>query len=563
MTNKKFVEQLLIKKAQLASDLVLDSIEVPVDSINGDFSYPVFKLSKTLRKAPNIIAQDIVTKLQDEAFEKVVAVGGYVNFYLNKDQFVSEALKEINLADKTIGTGKNICIDYSSINIAKPMHIGHLSSTVIGGSLYRMYKYLGYGAIGINHLGDWGTQFGKLIYAYLHWGNKKDVEERGINCLLELYVKYHQVSETDPSIDDEARTWFLKIERGEPEAYELFTWFKDITLKEVGRVYKMLGIEFDSYNGESFYNDKIPPVVEELKAKGLLEESDGAQVVKLEGMETPVLILRSDGATLYATRDLATAKYRKATYDFYKSLYVVAYQQNLHFRQVFGVLGKMGYDWVKDCIHVQFGMVSLKGGGNLSSRKGNVEFLEKILLDAVAKAKETIQQKNPDLANMQRVSEMVGVGAIVFGALSSGRIKDIVFDIDKALEFEGETGPYIQYTHARCCSILQKSGMDVDASYVLDKKAKFIDVDTDTFELVKLLSRLDDTVAVALDKYEPSILARLMLDIAQAFNKFYITNHILSAEPDLKLARLQVVKLTQQVLKKGLELLLLQAPLEM
>jgi len=536
---------------------------VPVDSINGDFSYPVFKLSKTLKKAPNIIAQDIVAKLNDEAFEKVVAVGGYVNFYLNKDQFVSEALKEINLADKTIGTGKNICIDYSSINIAKPMHIGHLSSTVIGGSLYRMYKYLGYGAIGINHLGDWGTQFGKLIYAYLHWGNKKDVEERGINCLLELYVKYHQVSETDPSIDDEARTWFLKIERGEPEAYELFTWFKDITLKEVGRVYKMLGIEFDSYNGESFYNDKIPPVVEELKAKGLLEESDGAQVVKLEGMETPVLILRSDGATLYATRDLATAKYRKATYDFYKSLYVVAYQQNLHFRQVFGVLGKMGYEWVKDCIHVQFGMVSLKGGGNLSSRKGNVEFLEKILLDAVAKAKETIQQKNPDLANMQNVSEMVGVGAIVFGALSSGRIKDIVFDIDKALEFEGETGPYIQYTHARCCSILQKSGIDVDASYVLDQKAKFKDVDTDTFELVKLLSRLDDTVAVALDKYEPSILARLMLDIAQAFNKFYITNHILSAEPDLKLARLQVVKLTQQVLKKGLELLLLQAPLEM
>ncbi|MCL1944536.1 MAG: arginine--tRNA ligase [Firmicutes bacterium] len=560
--NKQHIQNLLVNQAKVPQDMVVGAIEIP-ESTMGDFSFPVFKLAKIYKKSPNIIAQEISSNIDDVEIARVQAINGYVNFYLDRDKFVGNVLRSFDLSQKTFGNGHTICIDYSSINIAKPMHIGHLSSTAIGGSLYQMYKYLGYNVVGINYLGDWGTQFGKLIYAYLTWGNRQDILDRGIEGLLELYVKFHDCAEQDKSIEDSAREWFLKIEQGDIQALELFEWFKEITLKEVAKVYDMLDISFDSYKGESFFNDKIQPIVKELMDKGLLVESDGAKVVQLQDDMPPALILRRDGASLYVTRDLAAAKYRKETYNFSKCLYVVAYQQNLHFKQVFGVLDKMGYEWAKDCLHIPFGMVSLKNGDTLSSRKGKVVFLEKILKDAIQKALVTIEQKNPNLKDKDSVAKMVGIGAVVFGALSTDRIKDIVFDIDKALQFEGETGPYLQYTHARCCSILSKCGQDTLSPYSTDETIKCRGVDTDTFELVKLISRLDETIIVACNRYEPSLLARLLLDIAQAFNKFYITNHILSAETDVYSFRLQIVKLTQQVLKLGMSLLLLKSPIEM
>ncbi|MDR1138731.1 MAG: arginine--tRNA ligase [Clostridiales bacterium] len=560
MIDAKYIQELLIECAGLQPQDV-QVVEMPVDSTLGDYSYPVFRLSKSLRQPPSDIAKDIASKIHDASLSQVVAVGGYVNFYLDRDKFVQDALGSIDMSNKTIGKGKTICIDYSSINIAKPFHIGHLSSTVIGGSLYKMYQYLGYNVVGINHLGDWGTQFGKLVYAYLQWGDRRDVQERGIQSLLELYVKFHTLAEQDPQLDNYGREWFRKIEQGDKQATELFEWFKEITLNEVNKTYDQLGVKFDSYAGESFFNDKIPPVVQELRDKGLLQESKGAMVVELSPSESPVLILRSDGASLYITRDLAAAIYRKQTYDFDKCIYVVAYQQNLHFKQLFGTLYKMGYEWASDCVHVAFGMVSLKDG-TLSTRKGQVVFLDKVLQDAVSKAYKTIESKNPNLPSKHRVAEMVGVGAVVFGALSSGRIKDVVFDIDKALEFEGETGPYLQYTYARCCSILRKS-TSKSVESLQSTAIQHDNVDLDTFELVKLLSRFDETVVLAVDKFEPSILARLMLDIAQAFNKFYISNHILGAEQEVARARLQVVQSTSVIISKGLELLLLQAPEEM
>ena len=447
--------------------------------------------------------------------------------------------------------GKTVCIDYSSINIAKPFHIGHLLTTVIGGSLYRIYKFLGYKAIGINHLGDWGTQFGKLISAYKRWGNDADVEARGIHALLELYVKFHEEAEKDERLNDEGRAWFKKIESGDREALSIFERFKEVTLRDVKKIYDRLGIVFDSYNGESFYNDKLAAVVEELESKGLLTQSDGAKVVDLEKFNMPpCLILKSDGASLYATRDLAAAKYRKQTYNFDKNLYVVAYQQNLHFAQVFKVLELMGHEWAKDCVHVPFGMVSLENAGALSTRKGNVVFLKDVLDTAVEKTAKIIEEKNPALKDKERVADIVGVGAVVFGALSTARIKDMVFSYDKALNFDGETAPYIQYTHARCCSILAKGSRDfasdIDCAGLCDDES---------YALIKLLSRFDETVEVAAQKYEPSIIARYLVDLAQAFNKFYISHKVVGDK-----ARVALTYCVKNVLKNGLALILIGAP---
>ncbi|CDB24843.1 arginine--tRNA ligase [Firmicutes bacterium CAG:552] len=527
------------------------------DPKNGDCAFPCFKLSKSMRKSPMIIASELSSKGNLPLFvARTECVSGYLNFFFDRELVAKEVLLCCKERGETYeakrSKGKTICIDYSSVNIAKPFHIGHLLTTVIGGSLYRIYKYLGYNVVGINHLGDWGTQFGKLIVAYLKWGKG----EQTMDSLLDLYVKFHREAETNDSLNDEARMWFKKIEDGDKQATELFAEFKRITLEEVDKVYKRLGITFDSYNGEAFYNDKMQPIIDALKQKNLLVESDGAMVVNLDeyGMP-PCLILKSDGATLYATRDLAAAVYRKNTYDFYKNLYVVAYQQNLHFKQLFKVLELLGYDWAKDCVHVPFGMVSLEGVGAMSTREGKVVKLKDVLSEAVDKAKAIISQKNPELENKDETAEAIGVGAVVFGALINGRIKDVVFSVDKALNFDGETGPYLQYTHARCCSILSKGEAgEVDYSTLTDDE---------TFELVRLLSRFDQTVTTAAERYEPSIISRYLIDLAQAFNKFYIGHRVICDDEKLQSSRLAITKAVRDALRNGMSLILLKAPEKM
>ena len=526
---------------------------------NGDCCLPCFKLSKAMRLSPVAIADKIKETMTDlpDFIDRVESVSGYLNFYFDREAMAKQVLDNVLSRGEKFApyaqNGKTVCLDYSSINIAKPFHVGHLLTTVIGGSLYRIYKFLGYNAVGINHLGDWGTQFGKLLTAYFKWGDG----EQTMDSLLDLYVRFHKEAEKDDSLNDEARMWFKKIEMGDELATSVFENFKRITLAEVGKVYDRLGIVFDSYNGESFYNDKLQDVVDELKAKNLLCESEGAMVVPLDeyGMP-PCLILKSDGASLYATRDLACAKYRHATYDFDKNLYVVAYQQNLHFKQVFKVLELMGYEWASDCVHVPFGMVSLEGVGALSTRNGNVVKLIDVIETAVKKTKEIISEKNPNLENADETAEAIGVGAVVFGALSNGRIKDMVFSFDKALNFDGETGPYLQYTHARCCSVLNKA----EPSGEVDCKEL---IDDDTFTLIRMLNAFDDTVRSAAEKYEPSIITRYLIDLAQAFNKFYIGHRIISDDVAAMNARLTITRAVKNTLKNGMELILLKAPEKM
>ena len=561
MNFKDIISEILksdeIKKEDIFSALA------PTPSLDkGDVCLPCFKFAKILRKSPQAIAGELKEKIDSSSqplIGKTAVEGGYLNIFFNR----AFAVKEMVTAFSQNGgvtkpkpkNGKTVCIDYSSVNIAKPFHIGHLLTTVIGGSLYRIFNYLGYNAVGINHLGDWGTQFGKMIVAYLNWGDDLDIEKRGVRALLDLYVRFHSEAEKDESLEAEGRAWFKKIEDGDSRALEIFNKFKDITLKEVKRVYDRLGVKFDSYAGESFYNDKMQPVIDELKAKNLLTESEGAMVVDLEkyGMP-PCLILKSDGATLYATRDLAAAVYRKQHYDFYKNLYVVAYQQNLHFKQVFKVLELMGKTWASDCVHVPFGMVSLEGQGALSTRKGNVVFLDDVLNEAVEKAAKVIEGKNPELEDKQKIAADVGVGAVIFGALSSGRIKDLVFSFDKALSFEGETAPYLQYTHARCRSVLSRAGVS-DGKIDCD-----VLTDDDSFTLVRLLSSFDDVVSDAAAKYEPSVVSRYLLDLAAVFNRFYLNCRIIGEKPDVMYTRLLITRYVAEALKEGLKLLLINAP---
>lgn len=552
-----------IDGGNLSKDEIYSALMPTQNEKNGEMCLPCFKFSAKLRKPPQQIASQLQQSLKKNAFIKKTAVaGGYLNFYFDRAAVAKEVMG--GLRDKGYAlpplenNGKTVCIDYSSINIAKPFHIGHLLTTAIGGSLYRISKFCGYNAVGINHLGDWGTQFGKLIVAYKKWGDDEDIKKRNIRALLDLYVRFHKEAETYPELEDEGRHWFKKIEEGDKEALAIFESFKQITLREVQKVYDRLGITFDSYAGESFYNDKMQPVIDTLKSKNLLKMSEGAEVVDLEeyGMP-PCLILKKDGTTLYATRDLAAAIYRKKTYDFYKNLYVVAYQQNLHFRQIFKVLELMGYEWAKDCVHVPFGMVSLEGAGSLSTRKGNVVFLSDVLDGAVEKAREIIDAKNPDLPEKDKTASDVGVGAVIFGALSGSRIKDISFSLEKALSFDGETGPYLQYTHARCCSILDKAGEVkgyVDFSVLEQDEA---------FALVRLTDEFYHTVLLALEKYEPSIISRYLIDVAQAFNKFYVNNRILGESDNVTFTRLMLVRAVESVLKTGLNLILLNAPEKM
>ncbi|MCI5975494.1 MAG: arginine--tRNA ligase [Clostridiales bacterium] len=565
MDYKKYIAE-RIKIDGVTPEEIASYLSVPPTNDMGDFALPCFKFAKILRKPPVQIAEDLKNAYPtDHVICGVSAVNGYLNFSIDRTAFVKTTLDKIaeegeKYGSDTIGAGKTICIDYSSINIAKPFHIGHLSTTVLGGALYRILSFLGYKTVGINHLGDYGTQFGKLISAYKRWGDKETVQKGGIRALNELYVRFHREAETDPALDDEARAYFKKIEEKDEECLALFHWFKELTLKDVQKIYDLLDIRFDSYAGESFYSDKMQPVVDELKEKGLLKESRGAQVVDLEeyGMP-PCIILKSDGTSLYATRDMAAAIYRKQTYDFYKCLYVVAYQQNLHFKQFFKVLELMGKDWAKDLVHVAYGMVSLEEG-TMSTRKGNVVFLEDVIRRCIEKAYEIISEKNPSLQGEEKakIAEQVGVGAVIFGALYNSKIKDIVFSYDKVLNFDGETSVYVQYTCARAKSVLQKAGVAAEKSrgYTLDFALNEAETD-----LAKALADFPDTVREAAEKYEPSFIARYAVDLSQKFNKFYFDCKILSAEDENKKAfRLDLTAATARVLTNAFALLGISMP---
>lgn len=557
MDYKKYIAD-KINVAGVGSDEIVSSITLPPNSQMGDYALPCFKFAKVLRKSPVAIAEALAADIiPDDVISEVAAVNGYVNFRINKDGLSREVIQKIfeewqNYGGSSVGAGKTVCIDYSSVNIAKPFHIGHLSTTVIGSSLYKIFKFLGYNAVGINHLGDYGTQFGKLISAYKHWGNRDEVQNGGIHAINDLYVRFN--NEADEQMEREAREYFRLIESGDREANELFEWFKSLTLEYVKKIYERLNVHFDSYAGERFYTDKMAPVIEELKQKGLLKESNGAQIVDLEpyGMP-PCLILRSDGASLYATRDIAAAIYRKKTYDFYKCLYVVAYQQNLHFRQFFKVLELMGKDWAKDLVHVAYGMVSLEDGA-MSTRKGKVVWLEDVIAKCVAKAYAVINEKNPALENKDEIAEKVGIGAVIFGALYNNKIKDITFSYDKVLSFEGETSVYVQYTCARAMSVIEKS-----ASYEACLPDSIEPVEEE-FEVVKALAAFPDVVLDAAEKYEPSYVARYAVDLAQKFNKFYFDCKILTAQSGVKNFRILLTKCVLRTLENALGLLGIGVP---
>lgn len=536
-------------------------IEIPPNKDMGDFAFPCFKLAKIFRKAPNMIAEEISKNIEtDDNISKVVNLGAYVNFFVNKGSLAKKVVSYVfsqgnNYGRSDIGKGKNIVIDFSSPNIAKPFHIGHIRTTVIGNALYKIYESQGYNVERVNHLGDYGTQFGKLIVAFKLWGNKEVIEADPIKELLKIYIKFHDEAEKKPELEDEARAWFTKLENGDEEAVSLWQWFRDESLKEFERVYKLLDIQFDSYAGESFYSDKMQAVIDELTEKKLLVESQGTMIVDLEEENLPpALIQKTDGSTLYMTRDLAAAFYRKNTYDFEKSLYVVASQQNLHFEQLFAVIKKMGYDWYQNMEHIQFGMVGLEEG-TLSTRKGRVVFLEDVLNQAIDKTKEIILEKNPEAGDIDKIARDVGVGAVVFQELSNNRIKDYTFSWSKTLDFAGETGPYVQYTHARCCAVLRKSGIeptsDIDFALISDE---------DSAEVLKVVENFNKSIQTALRKNEPHIVTRFVLDLAQSFNKFYHNNPIIVDDEELMKARLALVSVTRQTLENGLKILGMNAP---
>ncbi len=537
-------------------------METPPNPEMGDFAFPCFRLAKTMRKAPAAISAELAERISlPEGVERAVSAGPYLNFYVQKSVFCEQVLRRVfaegdAYGGSDMGQKRNICIDYSSVNIAKPFHIGHLRSTVIGNALYRIYSHMGYTCVGINHLGDWGTQFGKMLCAYKKWGDRSAIERDGVSALVKLYVRFHKEAEENEALNDEARAWFKKIEDHDPEATELYEWMKALTLAEAGRVYDMLGITFDSYAGESFYNDKMDRVVDELRRDGLLKLDDGAQIVDLsEYKMPPCIILRSDGATLYATRDIAAALYRKDTYDFAKCLYVVAYQQDLHFRQWFKVVELMGYPWAKDLTHVSFGMVSVKDG-TLSTRSGNVIYLMDVLQAAVEKTYDIICEKSPDLPDKRDAARQVGVGAIVWNGLYNGRIKDVQFDWDTALNFDGETGPYVQYTHARACSVLRKAQPSGEPDYTLLS-------DAESTAVVAAIAAFPDAVREAMEKNEPYLVSRCLIAVCTAFNRFYYEQRIMHDDAAIRNARLTLTKAASQVIRIGLTLLGIAAPEQM
>jgi arginyl-tRNA synthetase len=546
---------------------ICDMIEIPQESRMGDYAFPCFRLAKALRKAPPLIARDIAESLgAEDLFERATAVNAYVNMFLKKsvltDAVLSAAISEgERFGGADIGAGRKVIVEFSSPNIAKPFHIGHIRSTVIGNAINNIYAFLGYDTVRVNHLGDYGTQFGKMIVAYRRWGDRDEVERQPIRSLLSYYTKFHEEAENDASLEDEARLAFARLERGEKEERELWQWFRDESLKEFNRVYAMLGIDFDSLAGESFYSDKMDRVLDVLEEKGLLKESDGARIVDLSAFDMPpALITKKDGSTLYITRDIAAAIYRKDHYGFYKNLYIVASQQNLHFKQWFKIIELLGLDWSDDCVHIPFGLVSLDDG-TMSTRAGRVVFLEDVLNRAIERTREIVIEKNVNTDNADETARQVGVGAVIFQELSNNRIKDYVFSWDKILNFEGETGPYVQYSHARASSVLRKDPDACDAA-LLDKDAlDFSYIASESaYELTKLIYRFPDAVLEAGEKYEPSIVTRHIVDVAQAFNKFYHDEHILTDDETEKRAKLALVFAAKQTLGNGLRLLGIAAP---
>ena len=558
----KIIELLSAQIDSMNAEEINGLLEIPPKAEMGDFAFPCFKLSKVFRKAPPMIAADLKEKIGcPEFLSRVEVLGGYLNFFVDKSMFAKQIVENYLAADNYGGpaekNGKTICIDYSSPNVAKNFHVGHLRTTIIGNSLNKIYSKLGYKVERINHLGDWGTQFGKLIVAYKNWGSKEAVEEQGIDELMRIYVKFHDEAEKDDSLNDEARAWFTKMEQGDEEALSIWKWFREISLKEFMRVYELLGIEFDSYAGESFYNDKMQPVIEELKQKGLIKVSDGAQIVELEDYNMPpCLITKKDGSTLYATRDITAALYRKNTYDFEKCIYVTGLEQKLHFAQWFKVINLMGYDWSENLMHVPYGLVSLKGG-KLSTRKGHVIYAEDILQEAIQKTRSIIEEKNPNIPDKDEVAKMVGIGAVIFNDLYNQRIKDVIFDWEKLLNFDGETGPYVQYTYARAASVLRKIG-DVPAIYdygVLSDDA--------SMALLKEIARYPQIVADAADKLEPFVVSRYAVALAQAFNKFYHDCQINVEDENVKYTRANIVIIVKAILKDALSLLGIDCPEQM
>ncbi|WP_270334800.1 arginine--tRNA ligase [Ligilactobacillus acidipiscis] len=564
MKQKQLVAQAIVDatEGQLSLDEVMSKIEVPKTYDLGDYAFPTFILAKLYHKAPQQIAPELVEKISGDAFDKVQAVGPYVNFFIDKKAFSHNILNQIldqkeAFGQQDLGHGGNVPIDMSSPNIAKPMSMGHLRSTVIGNSLAELLKKANYNPIKINHLGDWGTQFGKLIEAYKLWGSEEEVRQDPINTLLKYYVHFHQVDEEHPELDDEARAWFKKLEDGDKEATELWQWFRDESLKFFKSIYAKLGIEFDSYNGESFYNDKMDEIVSILEDKNLLQESRGAEIVDLEkyGLN-PALIKKTDGTTLYITRDLAAALYRFRTYDFVKSLYVVGNEQTNHFKQLKAVLKEMGYDWSDDIHHIQFGLIT-SGGKKLSTRKGNIILLEDVLNDAVDLAKKQIAEKNPDLPNKDQVAEEVGVGAVIFHDLKNDRLNNFDFNLEEVVRFEGETGPYVQYSHARAMSILRKAGqIDLENADIAGLQ------DEGSWEVVRQLANFPAMIKRAVEEYEPSVIAKYAIQLSKSFNKYYAHTKVLIDDAE-KNSRLAMVASVAAVLKESLRLLGVKAPDEM
>ncbi len=566
---KKEIAEIIAKNLDgLTEDEIKSMIEIPQDQSMGDYAFPCFRLAKTMRKAPNLIAAELAEKLQGETlFSEVSPVNAYVNMFVSREEMMKSTVSEVleekeNFGRSDIGGNKKVIVEFSSPNIAKPFHIGHIRSTVIGNSLSKIYDALGYDVFKINHLGDYGTQFGKMICAYRRWGNREDVINSPIKTLLGYYTKFHVEVEEHPELEGEARAIFTKLEQGSKEEVELWQWFREESLKEFQRVYDMLGIEFDSYNGESFYSDKMPRFEKELSDKGLLHESNGAQVVDLEEYKLgTALIKKSDGSSLYITRDIAAAVYRKENYDFYKNIYVVATQQNLHFQQLFKIIELMGYDWANQCVHVPFGMVRLEEG-TMSTRHGRVVFLEDVLNGAIEKTREIIEEKNPNIENLEEITSQVGIGAVVFNELSNNRIKDYTFKWDQILNFDGETGPYVQYTHARCASLLRKAGEDIVAKAQDPKNVDFalLAKSDSAYELTKLIYAFPGVVEQAGEKYEPSIITRHIIDIAQCFNKFYHDEHIIVDDEVEKTSKIALVIATKRVIATGIGLLGMKAP---
>lgn len=545
---------------------VADMLEIPPEESMGDFALPCFTFAKMLRKSPKTIAEELAAGLTEQkaqlGISQVQAVNGYLNLYMERTGYVKACMEKLTKTDFGLnkpGVGKTICMDYSSPNIAKNFHVGHLRTTVIGNSLYKIFDKLGYKVVRINHLGDWGTQFGKLIVAYKLWSSKKEVEEKGIEELLRIYVKFNVEKEENPALVEEARQWLVKMEKDDPEALEYWEWFKEISMIEFERVYDILGISFDSYIGESFYRSKVPALVEELKEKNLLQESQGANVVDLAAFDMPpCLITKSDGASIYHSRDMAAVLYRKETYGFEKCLYVTGLEQTLHFKQVFKAIELMGYDWTDGLVHIPYGLVSLDGA-KLSTRGGNIIYAEDILKEAIQRAMSAVMKKNPNLKNKEEVAHMVGVGAVIFHDLFNQRIKNIDFNWDEVLSFEGTSGPYVQYTYARAKSILRKADYQKPAQEVNLEKL----TDDYSFKLIKELLGYEEAVKKASEKYEPSVIAKYLIFVASAFNKFYHECPILKAEEEEKCAKLYLVDLTQGVIKECCELLGMKCPEEM